>query len=121
MPQKSPSTLDVDLIVQRDIFAAVLYAYEGYYAPPDAMHTHVMNAMQPIPMYSQPLAMKPSLVDPLRSSVAHLLSRAHSLPCSAAAQSYMQLVPATSRFSLALDVLFPLLDAPVDVSTRCHS
>ena len=75
-----------------------------------------MNTMHSVNMYSQPIAMKPVQVDPLRSSVVHLLSRAQSLPCSAAAQSYTQLVPTTSRFSLALDVLFPLLDAPVDVS-----
>ena len=85
------------------------------------MHTHVMSPVQSIPMYSQPLAMKPAPVDPLRSSVVHLLSRAQGVPCSTAAHSYMQLVPATSRFSLALDVLFPLLDAPVEVSTHCHS
>jgi hypothetical protein len=82
------------------------------------MRTDVMNIMQSVNLYSQPIAMKPVPVDPLRSSVVHLLSRAYSLPCSAAAQSYMQLVPATSRFSLALDVLFPLLDSPVDVRVR---
>lgn len=77
-----------------------------------------MNAMQAVNFYPQPLAMKQGPVDPLRSSVVHLLSRAHTLPCSTAAQSYMQLVPATSRFSLALDVLFPLLDSPADVSPQ---
>ena len=53
---------------------------------------------------------------PLRSSVVQLLARAQSLPCSAAAQSFTQLVPPLSRFQLALDVVLPVLDSRVDVS-----
>ncbi len=48
--------------------------------------------------------------DPVRASVGHLLSRAYTLPCSTAAQAFIQLVQPTSRFQLALDVLLPLLD-----------
>ncbi|KZP13985.1 hypothetical protein FIBSPDRAFT_752547 [Athelia psychrophila] len=47
--------------------------------------------------------------DPLRVSAIHLLSRAHNLPCSSAAQAFSQLVQPTSRFQLALDALLPLL------------
>src|ERR1700722_2224023 len=55
-------------------------------------------------------------VDPLKASVRHLLSRAYTLPCSAAAQAFSQLVQPTSRFQLALDALLPLLDVPAQVS-----
>jgi len=57
-------------------------------------------------------------VDPLRASVGVLLSRAYSLPCTAAAQAFNQLVPPTSRFQLALDVLLPLLDPPAQLQQR---
>ncbi|KIY49163.1 hypothetical protein FISHEDRAFT_58464 [Fistulina hepatica ATCC 64428] len=46
-----------------------------------------------------------------RASVGQLLARAYSLPCSAAAQAFSQLVQPVSRFQLALDALLPLLDA----------
>ncbi|KAI0056910.1 hypothetical protein BV25DRAFT_1813205 [Artomyces pyxidatus] len=49
--------------------------------------------------------------DPLRSSLGHLLSSAHTLPCSTAAQAFQQLVQPTARFQLALDALLPLLDS----------
>lgn len=68
--------------------------------------------------HSQPLAAKQAPVDPLRSSVVHLLSRANAFPCSAAVQSFTQLVPPISRFQLALDVVLPVLDSPVDVCLR---
>lgn len=56
--------------------------------------------------------------DPLRVSAIHLLSRAHNLPCSSAAQAFSQLVQPTSRFQLALDALLPLLStANTEVST----
>jgi len=66
--------------------------------------------------FSQQLA--PMEADPLRLSVGQLLSRALNLPCSAAAQAFAQLVQPTARFQLALDVLLPLLDAPVDYQQR---
>ncbi|PFH50197.1 hypothetical protein AMATHDRAFT_145710 [Amanita thiersii Skay4041] len=47
--------------------------------------------------------------DAIRASVAHLLTRAYSLPCSTAAQAFAQLVQPTSRFQLALEVLLPVL------------
>ncbi len=54
----------------------------------------------------------------LRVSVAHLLSRAYTLPCSAAAQAFTQLVQPIARFQLALDVLLPLfLDSTLPVSS----
>ncbi|KAI0698269.1 hypothetical protein BC835DRAFT_1335377 [Cytidiella melzeri] len=75
--------------------------------------------MQTATYYQQPLAMKSiNPGDQLRSSVVHLLSRGLNLPCSAAAQSYAQMVPSTSRFQLALDVLLPLLDSSVELSQR---
>ncbi|KAI0341196.1 hypothetical protein BDW22DRAFT_1359447 [Trametopsis cervina] len=76
--------------------------------------------MQTATYFHQPMASmkQANAVDPLRSSVAHLLSRALNAPCSTAAQSYMQMVPSTSRFQLALDVLLPLLDSPAEISQR---
>ncbi|OAX36708.1 hypothetical protein K503DRAFT_743910 [Rhizopogon vinicolor AM-OR11-026] len=56
--------------------------------------------------------------DPIRASVVHLLARAHSLPCSATAQAFMQLVQPTARFQLALDLLLPLLTTPADLVQR---
>lgn len=55
--------------------------------------------------------------DPVRASVAHLLVRAYTLPCSTAAQAFSQLVQPTARFQLALDALLPLLNSSVEVST----
>lgn len=49
--------------------------------------------------------------DQVHASVSHLLTRAHSLPCSTAAQAFAQLVQPTARFQLALDALLPLLDS----------
>ncbi|KAI0087555.1 hypothetical protein BDY19DRAFT_994871 [Irpex rosettiformis] len=75
--------------------------------------------MQTATYYQQPMAMKPvNAVDHLRSSIAHLLTRGLNLPCSTAAQSYNQMVPSTSRFQLALDVLLPLLDSTAELSQR---
>ncbi|KIP01847.1 hypothetical protein PHLGIDRAFT_96635 [Phlebiopsis gigantea 11061_1 CR5-6] len=82
------------------------------------MLTDVIKPMQTPNFYPHSLAVKTGANDPLRTSVAHLFSRAQNLPCSTAVQSYVQLVPATLRFSLALEVVFPLLDAPVDLSRR---
>ncbi|KAI0799772.1 hypothetical protein BC629DRAFT_1581421 [Irpex lacteus] len=65
------------------------------------------------------MAMKPvNAFDQLRSSIAHLLTKGLNLPCSAAAQSYNQMVPSTSRFQLALDVLLPLLDSSAELAQR---
>lgn len=58
---------------------------------------------------------------PLRFSVGQLLTRALSLPCSTGAQAFTQLVQPTARFQLALDVLLPVLDAPVDPRQRILS
>ena len=49
--------------------------------------------------------------DPIRASVAHLLTRAFSLPCSTGAMAFAQLVQPNSRFQLALDALLPILDS----------
>ena len=86
------------------------------YAAYKDMLTDVIRSMQTPNFYPHSLAVKSGANEPLRTSVAHLFSRAQNLPCSTAAQSYMQLVPTTLRFSLALEVVFPLLDAPIDVS-----
>lgn len=96
-------------------------APDGDHARRRLMRLDALNDMHTFTAYPQPLAMKPTSVDPLRASVAHLLSRAGSLPCSAVAQSYMQLVPPTSRFTVALDVLFPLLDSSAEVSAPFHT
>lgn len=53
--------------------------------------------------------------DPVRASVAHLLARAHGIPCSAAAQAFAQLVQPAARFGIALDVLLPLLSGQAEV------
>ncbi|KAG9310803.1 hypothetical protein JVU11DRAFT_8655 [Chiua virens] len=56
--------------------------------------------------------------DPVRASVAHLLVRAYTLPCSTAAQAFYQLVQPTARFQLALDALLPLLNSSVELAQR---
>lgn len=53
--------------------------------------------------------------DPVRASVAHLLSRANGVPCSAAAQAFGQLVVPSERFGIALDVLLPSLSGKGEV------
>jgi hypothetical protein len=84
-----------------------------------------VTIMQTTNYYRQPMAMKPvNVADQLRSSVRHFLSTELGLPCSAAAQSYMQMVPSTARFQLALDLLLPLLDSSAEVKApfnRCTS
>ncbi|OSD03750.1 hypothetical protein PYCCODRAFT_1451490 [Trametes coccinea BRFM310] len=56
--------------------------------------------------------------DSTRASVTHLLAGACSTPCSTAAHTFMQIVPPLSRFQLALDVLMPMLDSPVELPQR---
>ncbi|KAK0434259.1 uncharacterized protein EV420DRAFT_1597639 [Desarmillaria tabescens] len=63
-----------------------------------------------LPTMGLPSSVQTNSGDPVRASVGNLLSRAYSLPCSTAAQAFIQLVQPTSRFQLALDVLLPLLD-----------
>ncbi|KAJ3935738.1 MAG: hypothetical protein NXY57DRAFT_988663 [Lentinula lateritia] len=58
-----------------------------------------------------------SPLDPLFTSIRHLLSRALSLPCSTAAQAFIQLVQPTLRFQVALDALLPLLDGDLQTSS----
>ncbi|KAF9073976.1 hypothetical protein BDP27DRAFT_1416667 [Rhodocollybia butyracea] len=58
-----------------------------------------------------------SPLDSLLTSVRHLLSRALSLPCSTAAQTFTQLVQPTLRFQLALDALLPLLEGELETSS----
>ena len=53
--------------------------------------------------------------DPVKASVAHLLSRAHGVPCSAAAQAFGQLVAQPARFGIALEMLLPALSGQVEV------
>ena len=75
--------------------------------------------MQTASFYQPPLAAKPTtapLGDTTRASVAHLLAGAVATPCSTAAHTFVQIVPPLLRFQLALDVLMPLLDSPVEVS-----
>ncbi len=75
-------------------------------------------SMARAPLPSPPLS--PPAADPVRGAIGHLLSRGYSLPCSTAAQAFIQLVQPTSRFQLALDVLLPLLDphAPSEVRSQ---
>ncbi|KAF8809862.1 hypothetical protein BYT27DRAFT_7093392 [Phlegmacium glaucopus] len=58
--------------------------------------------------------------DSIRASVAHLLTRAFSLPCSTGAMAFAQLVQPNSRFQLALDALLPILDSnkPAELAQR---
>ncbi|KAI6030120.1 hypothetical protein EDC04DRAFT_2869041 [Pisolithus marmoratus] len=67
---------------------------------------------------SPPFASQISSGDPVRASVAHLLVRAYTLPCSTAAQAFSQLVQPTARFQLALDALLPLLNSSVELAQR---
>ncbi|KIL55272.1 hypothetical protein M378DRAFT_91110 [Amanita muscaria Koide BX008] len=63
------------------------------------------------PPSSSTIPTRPGPLDPVKASVAHLLTRAYSLPCSTAAQAFAHLVQPVARFQLALDALLPLLDA----------
>ncbi|TDL26929.1 hypothetical protein BD410DRAFT_783028 [Rickenella mellea] len=56
--------------------------------------------------------------DPVRASVIHLMSKACSLPCTAAALAFNQLVQPTARFQLALDALLPLLSGNGELPQR---
>ncbi|KAJ7203262.1 hypothetical protein GGX14DRAFT_369539 [Mycena pura] len=51
-------------------------------------------------------------IDDPRTSVAHLLARASTYPCSAATAAFSRLAHPTSTFQLALDALLPALDPP---------
>ena len=79
---------------------------------------YVAAMMQTVSFYQPPLATKQTVQmgDPTHASVAHLLAGAFTTPCSTAAHNFVQIVPPLSRFQLALDVLMPMLDAPVEVS-----
>ena len=74
--------------------------------------------MQTASFYQPPLAAKPTVQmgDTTRASVAHLLAGAVTTPCSTAAHAFVQIVPPLLRFQLALDVLMPMLDSPIEVS-----
>ncbi|KAI0702571.1 hypothetical protein C8Q76DRAFT_632858 [Earliella scabrosa] len=76
--------------------------------------------MQTVSFYQPPLATKQTVQmgDPTHASVAHLLAGAFTTPCSTAAHNFVQIVPPLSRFQLALDVLMPMLDAPVELTQR---
>ncbi|KAM6491075.1 hypothetical protein JOM56_013314 [Amanita muscaria] len=63
------------------------------------------------PPSSSTIPTRPGPLDPVKASVAHLLTQAYSLPCSTAAQAFAHLVQPVARFRLALDALLPLLDA----------
>ena len=74
-------------------------------APTMGTATPALGAAKPTPTAT------PRPVDPVKASVAHLLTKAYSLPCSTAAQAFTHLVQPMARFQLALDALLPLLDA----------
>ncbi|KAI1790885.1 hypothetical protein LXA43DRAFT_1182225 [Ganoderma leucocontextum] len=78
--------------------------------------------MQTAPFYQHPLATTQTsnapMGDSTRASVNHLLAGACSTPCSTAAQAFVQIVPPLSRFQLTLDVLMPMLDAPIELTQR---
>lgn len=73
-------------------------------APTMGTATPGLGAGKPTPVAT------PGPVDPVKASVAHLLTKAYSLPCSTAAQAFTHLVQPMARFQLALDALLPLLD-----------
>ncbi|KAH8114862.1 hypothetical protein DFH11DRAFT_130726 [Phellopilus nigrolimitatus] len=81
--------------------------------------------MQTVAYRPSPLPAPSPASDPVRASVAHLLARAHGIPCTAAAQAFVQLVQPTARFAVALDVLLPLLSGRAEVcqsaSNRNHA
>ncbi|KAI0752102.1 hypothetical protein C8Q74DRAFT_1211665 [Fomes fomentarius] len=76
--------------------------------------------MQTVSYYQPSLAAKKTATmgDATRASVHHLLAGAFATPCSTTAHNFMQMVPPLSRFQLALDVLMPILDAPVELTQR---
>ena len=77
---------------------------------------HTTNQMSQLPTRS---SQQPS-TESIRASVSQLLSQAHNLPCSKAAQAFAQLLPHISRFQLALDALLPSLDEGNEVCGCFH-
>lgn len=69
---------------------------------------------RPSPVPTQ-LPQSQQTTDPVRASVAHLLARAHGIPCTAAAQAFAQLVQPPARFGIALDILLPILSGRTEV------
>ena len=64
-----------------------------------------------------PAGLGMSATDPVRTSVAHLLTRTDGIPCMAAAQAFTQLVQSANRFTVSLDLLLPLVSGNADVSS----
>ncbi|KAG6848441.1 hypothetical protein H0H93_016921 [Arthromyces matolae] len=87
---------------------------------PELNGLNMQSFLSPVSPMPPPPPMIGSMADPVRASVKHLLTRAFTLPCSTAAQAYVQIVQPTSRFQLALDALLPLLDstAPAELGQR---
>ncbi|KLO16523.1 hypothetical protein SCHPADRAFT_926514 [Schizopora paradoxa] len=73
--------------------------------------------MRPAPAayYKSAVAPAPPSSDQVRSSVLHLLAKAFTLPCLAAAQAFTQMVQPTARFQIALDNVLPLLTGNADL------
>ncbi|KAF6749885.1 hypothetical protein DFP72DRAFT_911972 [Ephemerocybe angulata] len=86
------------------------------------MQTSMQTSMQGFLSPAKSLPMSPPTPGPTdaRTSVNHLLSRAHALPCSKGALAFNQLVQPTARFQLALDALLPILDSttPAELASR---
>ena len=81
-------------------------------------HNRSCTMMQTASYYSTPSTQAQNAQDPMRTSVNHLLSRAHNIPCTAAAQAFTVLVQPNNRFQVSLDVLLPLLSGNAEVSAR---
>ncbi|KAI5119255.1 hypothetical protein M0805_007258 [Coniferiporia weirii] len=65
-----------------------------------------------------PISAPSPAADPVRVSVKHLLVHTHGIPCTAAAQAFVQLVQPVNRFGVALDILLPLLSGREETYQR---
>ncbi|EJD05028.1 uncharacterized protein FOMMEDRAFT_120314 [Fomitiporia mediterranea MF3/22] len=100
------------MCVSRSLYCAQRVGHRSSSFAPTTMQT---AGYRPSPMHT---ASPTPTGDPVRASVAHLLARAHGIPCSAAAQAFAQLVQPAARFGIALDVLLPLLSGQAETTRR---
>lgn len=84
------------------------------------MQTASYHTTNQVSQLSARSSQQPS-TESIKASVTQLLSQAHNLPCSKAAQAFTKLLPHISRFQLALDALLPSLDEGNEAADRIIS
>jgi hypothetical protein len=90
------------LLHDSTIMLSRLDVRDPYHNPTNMMHHHQPQSAMNATTHSTPS-------DSLTQAVTRLLSRASSLPCSAAFGAFQKLVPDPDKFRLSLEVLLPVL------------